>query len=44
MGAWEKIMWSDEIKIELFGLNFSVWRKNEFHPKKIFTVKHGLLF
>ena len=23
---WEKVMWSDETKIELFGLNSSVWR------------------
>uniref|UniRef100_A0A8C4T226 Transposase Tc1-like domain-containing protein n=1 Tax=Erpetoichthys calabaricus TaxID=27687 RepID=A0A8C4T226_ERPCA len=44
--AWEKVMWSDETKIELFGLNFTrrVWRKKkeELHPKNtIPTVKHG---
>uniref|UniRef100_A0AAZ3SPB5 Tc1-like transposase DDE domain-containing protein n=1 Tax=Oncorhynchus tshawytscha TaxID=74940 RepID=A0AAZ3SPB5_ONCTS len=34
-----KILWSDETKIELFGLNakFHVWRK----PGTIPTVKHG---
>ena len=34
-----KILWSDEIKIELFGLNAKrhVWRK----PGNIPTVKHG---
>uniref|UniRef100_A0A8C7RKT7 Transposase Tc1-like domain-containing protein n=1 Tax=Oncorhynchus mykiss TaxID=8022 RepID=A0A8C7RKT7_ONCMY len=34
-----KIIWSDEIKIELFGLNVKrhVWRK----PDTIPTVKHG---
>jgi hypothetical protein len=34
-----KILWSDEIKIELFGLNAKrhVWRK----PGTITTVKHG---
>ena len=34
-----KILWSDEIKIELFGLNAKhhVWRK----PGTIHTVKHG---
>jgi hypothetical protein len=34
-----KILWSDEIKIELFGLNAKcyVWRK----PGTIPTVKHG---
>ena len=27
--AWEKVMWSDETKIELFGINSTrcVWRK-----------------
>uniref|UniRef100_A0A8C4TMR8 Transposase n=1 Tax=Erpetoichthys calabaricus TaxID=27687 RepID=A0A8C4TMR8_ERPCA len=44
--AWEKVMWSDETKIELFGLNFTrrVWRKKkeELHLKNtIPTVKHG---
>ena len=43
---WENIMWSDEIKIELFGKNSTgrVWRKKnaELHPKNtIPTVKHG---
>jgi hypothetical protein len=34
-----KILWSDETKIELFGLNAKrhVWRK----PGTILTVKHG---
>ena len=44
--AWKKVMWSDETKIELFGLNSTrrVWRaKNtEYNPKNtIPTVKHG---
>ncbi|KAI3366944.1 hypothetical protein L3Q82_009590 [Scortum barcoo] len=43
--AWEKVMWSDETKIELFGMNSTcVWRKkkDEYHPKNtIPTVKHG---
>ena len=44
--AWEKVMWSDETKIELFGINSSrhVWRKRnaEYNPKNtIPTVKHG---
>jgi transposase len=43
---WEKVMWSDETKIELFGLNSTrrVWRKkkDEYNPKStIPTVKHG---
>ncbi|KAJ0004848.1 hypothetical protein NQD34_011062 [Periophthalmus magnuspinnatus] len=43
--SWEKVMWSDETKIELFGLNSTrcVWRKknDEYHPKNtIPTVKH----
>ncbi|CDQ86387.1 unnamed protein product [Oncorhynchus mykiss] len=43
---WEKVMWSDEPKIELFGLNSThrVWRKkkDEYNPKNtIPTVKHG---
>uniref|UniRef100_A0AAZ3SUZ6 Transposase n=1 Tax=Oncorhynchus tshawytscha TaxID=74940 RepID=A0AAZ3SUZ6_ONCTS len=45
-GEWEKVMWSDETKIELFGLNSThrVWRKkkDEYNPKNtIPTVKHG---
>ena len=44
--AWEKVMWSDETKIELFGIKSSrrVWRKRnaEYNPKNtIPTVKHG---
>ena len=39
--AWEKVMWSDETRIELFRC---VWRKRnaEYNPKNtIPTVKHG---
>ena len=44
--AWEKVMWSDDTKIELFGINSThrVWRKRnaEYNPKiTIPTVKHG---
>ena len=44
--AWEKVMWSDETKIELFGINSTrrVWMKRnvEYNPKNtIPTVKHG---
>ena len=44
--AWEKVMWSDETKIELFGINSTrcVWRKRnaEYNPENtIPTVKHG---
>ena len=44
--AWEKGMWSDKTKIELFGINLTrrVWRKRnaEYNPKNtIPTVKHG---
>ena len=44
--AWEKVMWSDETKIDLFGINSTrpVWRKRnaEYNPKNtIPTVKHG---
>ncbi|CDQ91119.1 unnamed protein product [Oncorhynchus mykiss] len=43
---WEKVMWSDETNIEIFGLNSTcrVWRKkkDEYNPKNtIPTVKHG---
>ncbi|KAI4891719.1 hypothetical protein NFI96_005609 [Prochilodus magdalenae] len=43
---WEKVLWSDETKIELFGLNSTrhVWRKKNaaYDPKKtVPTVKHG---
>uniref|UniRef100_A0AAY5KHY7 Transposase Tc1-like domain-containing protein n=1 Tax=Esox lucius TaxID=8010 RepID=A0AAY5KHY7_ESOLU len=35
---WEKVMWSDETRIELFGLNSTrrVWRKkkDDYNPKK----------
>ncbi|KAI4899858.1 hypothetical protein NFI96_010932, partial [Prochilodus magdalenae] len=42
----QKVLWSDETKIELFGLNSTrrVWRtkNDEYHPKNnIPTVKHG---
>ncbi|XP_061703403.1 uncharacterized protein LOC133515117 isoform X2 [Syngnathoides biaculeatus] len=44
--SWEKVLWSDETKKELFGHNSInlVWRKtnDELHPKNtIPTVKHG---
>ena len=44
--AWEKLIWSDETKIELFGINLTrrIWRKRnaEYNPKNtIPTVKHG---
>ena len=44
--AWEKVMWSDETKIELFGISLTcrVCRKRnaEYNPKNtIPTVKHG---
>ncbi len=43
--AWEKVMWSDETKIKLFGINSTcrVWmKKDEYNPKNtIPTVKHG---
>ena len=44
--AWEKMMRSDETKIELFGINSirRVWRKRnaEYNPKNtIVTGKHG---
>ena len=42
--TWEKVMWSDETKIELFGINLTrrVWRKRNANPKNtIPTVKHG---
>uniref|UniRef100_A0AAY5JXT7 Transposase Tc1-like domain-containing protein n=1 Tax=Esox lucius TaxID=8010 RepID=A0AAY5JXT7_ESOLU len=43
---WEKVMWSDETEIELFGLNSTrcVWRKkkDEYNLKNtIPTAKHG---
>ena len=46
MYAWEKVMWSDETKIEQFGINSTcrVWKKRnaEYNPKNtIPTVKHG---
>ena len=44
--AWEKVMWSDETKIELFGINWTrrVWRKRNAeynHKNTIPTVKNG---
>ncbi|KAI4898144.1 hypothetical protein NFI96_005003 [Prochilodus magdalenae] len=44
--AWGKVMWSDETKIELFGINSTryVWRKkkSEYNPKNTaLTMKHG---
>ena len=43
--AWEKVLWSDETKIELFGINSTrrVWRERnaDYDPKNtIPTVKH----
>ena len=43
---WEKVIWSDETKVELFDYNSekSVWCKNNTaHPQKntICTGKHG---
>lgn len=43
---WKKVLWSDETKVELFGLNAKryVWRKTNtaHHPAHtIPTVKHG---
>jgi len=41
--SWEKVIWSDETKIELFGHNSTncVWKKknDEYHFKN--TMKHG---
>ncbi|KAJ8413180.1 hypothetical protein AAFF_G00091760 [Aldrovandia affinis] len=44
--AWQKVLWSDETKIKLFGINSTrrVWRKKKaaLDPKNtIPTVKHG---
>ncbi len=43
--AWEKVMWSDETKILLFGKNSTrrAWmkKKDEYNPNTIPTVKHG---
>ncbi len=39
-----KVLWSDETKIELFGINTTrrVWRRRNADPKNtIPTVKHG---
>ncbi|TWW59225.1 Transposable element [Takifugu flavidus] len=43
---WKKVLWSDETKIELFGLNSThhVWRKKNaaYDPRNtVPTVKHG---
>lgn len=45
-GFWERVLWSDETKIELFGHNDvkKIWRKKgeAFQPKNtVPTVKHG---
>lgn len=45
-GYWNNVLWSDETKIELFGLNSNrqVWRKpnQAYQPKNtVPTVKHG---
>ena len=40
--AWEKVMWSDEIKIELFGINLTrrVWRKrNARTPSPLWSME-----
>ncbi len=48
--AWEKVMWSDETKIELFGMNSTcrVWRKkkDKYNPMGVETswVWYGVLF
>uniref|UniRef100_A0A9J8CTN1 Transposase Tc1-like domain-containing protein n=1 Tax=Cyprinus carpio carpio TaxID=630221 RepID=A0A9J8CTN1_CYPCA len=43
--VWEKVLWSDETKIELFGINLTcrVWRERnaKYDPKNLCTVKHG---
>ncbi|CAJ0953471.1 unnamed protein product [Ranitomeya imitator] len=44
---WEKMLWSDETKIEVFGINSTrhVWRKRNaaYDPKNtVLTVKHGV--
>ena len=40
MQFWEKVIWSDETKVELFGRNtaLSVWRKNGIAFKKHNTI------
>ena len=44
--AWEKVMWSDEAKIELFGINSTcrVWRKRnaEYNPKNTIPTTLGV--
>ena len=45
-GNWVKVLWSDETKMELFGINSThcVWRRRNaaYDPKNtIPTVKHG---
>ena len=44
--AWEKVMWSDETKIELFGINSTrrVWRKRnaEYNPRTLTLTKEWL--
>lgn len=44
--AWEKALWSEETKTELFGIDSTHcvwrWRNAEYNPKNtISTVKHG---
>ncbi|MBN3308453.1 CE192 protein, partial [Amia calva] len=40
---WVKVLWSDETKIELFGINSTrrVWRRRNDPKNTIPTVKHG---
>ncbi|XP_072556232.1 uncharacterized protein [Paramormyrops kingsleyae] len=44
--SWEKVLWSDETKVELFGLNSirRVWRKKnyEYHPNNTYRVSEEL--
>ena len=45
MQFWEKVIWSDETKVELFGRNTatSVWRKNGTVSKKYNSI-HTVMF
>ncbi len=42
---WVKVLWSDETKIKLFGINSTrrVWRKRNaaYDPKNTIPIKHG---
>ena len=43
-GIWRNIFWSDETKVELYGLNSEIWHKHytAHHPvNTIPTVKHA---